>query len=95
MTALDCINESKRLMKGYKGELFVLDLSFIGWYLLVGAANRVSGKFGLVLLGVSILGYIVQCWLLPFKGLSVALFYRKRAELDAADKAAYGTDFDF
>ena len=31
-----CINESKRLMNGHKGELFVLDLSFIGWY-IVGA----------------------------------------------------------
>lgn len=31
-----CINESKRLMNGHKGELFVLKLSFIGWY-IVGA----------------------------------------------------------
>lgn len=31
-----CINESKRITKGHKGELFVLDLSFIGW-LIVGA----------------------------------------------------------
>lgn len=31
-----CINESKRLMQGRKGELFMLDLSFIGWF-IVGA----------------------------------------------------------
>ena len=31
-----CINESKRLMQGHKGELFVLYLSFIGWF-FVGA----------------------------------------------------------
>lgn len=31
-----CINESKRMMRGHKGELFKLDLSFIGWY-IVGA----------------------------------------------------------
>ena len=31
-----CINESQRLMKGHKGEYFVLGLSFIGWY-IVGA----------------------------------------------------------
>ena len=31
-----CINESQRLMRGHKGELFVLELSFIGWY-IVGA----------------------------------------------------------
>lgn len=31
---LDCLRESKRLMTGHKWELFVLDLSFLGWYLL-------------------------------------------------------------
>ena len=31
-----CISESQRLTKGHKGELFVLDLSFIGW-LIVGS----------------------------------------------------------
>lgn len=31
-----CIEESKRMMQGHKGELFVLDLSFIGWF-FVGA----------------------------------------------------------
>ena len=33
-SALQCIRESKRMMQGRKGELFVLDLSFLGWYLL-------------------------------------------------------------
>lgn len=33
-SALDCIRESKRIMQGHKAELFVLDLSFIGWILL-------------------------------------------------------------
>ncbi len=40
---LQCISESKRLMNGYKSELFVLDLSFLGWYIL-GALT-----FGIVL----------------------------------------------
>ncbi len=31
-----CINESKAMMYGHKWELFVLDLSFIGW-MIVGA----------------------------------------------------------
>ena len=31
-----CINESMRIMNGHKMELFILDLSFIGWY-IVGA----------------------------------------------------------
>lgn len=32
--ALACINESKAITNGHKMELFVLGLSFIGWYLL-------------------------------------------------------------
>ena len=31
---LDCLRESKELMRGRKGELFLLDLSFLVWYLL-------------------------------------------------------------
>ncbi len=30
----ECINASMRMMHGYKGRLFLLDLSFIGWFLL-------------------------------------------------------------
>lgn len=32
--ALECINESKKMTNGYKMDLFVLGLSFIGWALL-------------------------------------------------------------
>ena len=31
---MDCIRESKAMTMGHKGELFVLDLSFLGWALL-------------------------------------------------------------
>jgi len=31
---MQCIRESKRLMRGYKFDLFMLDLSFLGWYFL-------------------------------------------------------------
>lgn len=34
MSALECITASKNMMNGHKWELFVLDLSFIGWGLL-------------------------------------------------------------
>lgn len=30
----ECIEESMRITNGHKGELFVLDLSFIGWYIV-------------------------------------------------------------
>lgn len=32
----ECINESKAMMKGHKADLFIQDLSFIGW-MIVGA----------------------------------------------------------
>lgn len=32
--ALQCIRESKEMTRGHKGELFVLDLSFLGWIIL-------------------------------------------------------------
>jgi len=35
-TARQCLNESKRIMKGNVGKLFVLELSFIPWFLLCG-----------------------------------------------------------
>lgn len=34
MSPIECIKESKRLTKGYKGQLFVCSLSFIGWMIL-------------------------------------------------------------
>lgn len=34
MTWNECLNKSKEVTKGHKWELFVFDLSFIGWYLL-------------------------------------------------------------
>lgn len=34
MPASECLKESERLMKGHKWEMFVFDLSFIGWYFL-------------------------------------------------------------
>lgn len=34
ISSLDCITESKNLMKGHKWRLFVLEMSFIGWGIL-------------------------------------------------------------
>ena len=69
MSVMDCIRESKRLMRGYKGELFVLDLSFIGWAILSG---------------IPYVGYIARAWLAPFYRTSEALFYKQRMSIEAA-----------
>ncbi len=38
LSATDAIYESERMMDGYKMELFLLDLSFIGWMILAGCS---------------------------------------------------------
>ena len=69
---LQCIRESKELMKGHKWELFVLDLSFIGWSLLAS---------------IPYVGYIIQIWTVPYISLSYAMYYEKLSggDIYAAD----------
>ena len=59
-SALQCIRESKEMMFGRKAELFVLDLSFVGWALLSG---------------LTFIGWFVQIWTTPYMGLTYALYY--------------------
>lgn len=37
------ITQSRRMMKGYKWKRFLLDLSFIGWYILIGITLGIAG----------------------------------------------------
>ncbi|TGY43825.1 DUF975 family protein [Clostridium sartagoforme] len=39
----DCMLESQKMMSGHKAEYFVLQLSFIGWYLLAGITLGIAG----------------------------------------------------
>lgn len=41
--ALECIKESKEMTNGHKMDLFVLSLSFIGWFLLVAITFGIAG----------------------------------------------------
>ena len=56
----DCLRESKDMMDGHKWEMFVLDLSFLGWLLL-----------GMV----PILGWLLYIWILPYMQTTSILFY--------------------
>ena len=62
LSPMDCIRESKRMMTGHKAELFVLDLSFIGWYLLSA---------------IPVVGYFVRIWTVPYIGMTKALYYEQ------------------
>lgn len=61
MSVMDCIRESKRLMSGHKWELFVFDLSFFGWALLIGFVDGFGASLGITLLGVSVSGLCRLC----------------------------------
>lgn len=45
MTASEAIKRSKQMMDGHKGELFVLDLTFIGWNILASACMNLGYLF--------------------------------------------------
>lgn len=60
--AMQCIRESKAMMYGHKGELFMLDLSFLGWYILIYLT------FGIV--GIWKLGYIKLTYAIFYNALA-------------------------
>ncbi|MDR0915930.1 MAG: DUF975 family protein [Oscillospiraceae bacterium] len=62
--ALECIRESKEVMRDHKMDWFVLQLSFIGWLLLAGIIVYFAR-------GLSVLSIM----LIPYVGLANASFY--------------------
>ena len=64
---LKCIRESKRLMRGRKGELFVLDLSFIGWTFLTA---------------IRYVGNIFAIYVIPYKQMTYVNYYIAVKNLD-------------
>ena len=62
MSAMDCLRESKRLTNGYKGQLFLLDLSFILWFLLTM---------------IPVVGYIAQVYVTPYMESARVLYYEQ------------------
>jgi len=67
--ALQCIRESKLLMAGNKLDLFLLDLSFLGWHLLSIAVSVPMALFA----GFSF--PLVSLWLSPYMGVARAAYY--------------------
>ena len=81
MTVLDCIRESKEMMRGKKWELFVLDLSFLGWSLLAM---------------MPVIGWASQVWSIPYMEMTYALYYETLCGKDVFEGASgYSTDRDF
>lgn len=77
-SALECIRESKRLMNGHRFDLFVLDISFIGWLIL----DRFVEAYAIFRL--------FSIWLSPYMGVTRACFYLRLLE-DATTAGAPGS----
>ena len=62
LSAMDCLRESKRMTDGYKGQLFMLDLSFILWLLLTA---------------IPVIGYAAQVYVTPYRETAKVLYYEQ------------------
>ena len=71
MGVMDCIRKSKELMRDNKLDLFLLQLSFIGWSLLETFVTFIMSYT--VQLPFTI--PIVTFWLTPYMGMSMACYY--------------------
>lgn len=76
LTASEAIQLSCRQTQGMKGDLFVLDLSFLGWLLLPGILSGVLGLMGLY--PVAILAQAaISIWLTPYTTLCDVAYYEE------------------
>lgn len=99
LSARDCLRESARLMRGFKGRAFLLDLSFLGWILLaallLGIAAAVGSTAGLIGTLLGFLSGLAGFYLLVRTVLGMAVsrvvFYR---ELLSEQSAPGGTSGD-
>jgi len=65
--ALQCIRESKRMMDGNKLDLFLVDLSFLGWIVLDWIV--------VLLLPLPFALPLISIWLTPYFSLTCAAYY--------------------
>lgn len=77
-----CINESKWMMRGNKGSLFWLELSFIGWILLTNIAVMILQGFLFPIFGGGVIMVILDwifslaiCWVIAYIFATEAAFY--------------------
>ncbi len=68
-----CFEQSKRIMHGNKKQLFLLDLSFIGWYLL-----------GILALGIGVL-FVMPYHQLARSNFFLELYYSQKTDEQGAE----------
>lgn len=57
MSPSDAIKESMRIMEGHKADLFVLILSFFGWFLLTGITCGIAGIYVFPYFNATMVGF--------------------------------------
>jgi uncharacterized membrane protein len=65
LSALACIRQSKAMMRGHKPGFFLLNLSFIGWWLLTG------------LVQAYLFLPLPDIWVAPYSELTMAFYYTR------------------
>ncbi|MDR1705984.1 MAG: DUF975 family protein [Clostridiales bacterium] len=57
MTSSEALNESKRMMRGHCGELFILQLSFLPWALLTAVTAGIAGIYVIPYMSATMANY--------------------------------------
>ena len=57
LTAKEALNKSKEMMNGHKWDLFVLNLSFFWWYLLVGITFGIAAIYVVPYMNATIVNF--------------------------------------
>lgn len=82
-TATQCINESKRLMRGNKGKLFYLELTFFGWYFLASVLSTAVDFIeadGLVSIAFAFIASLPLVVVDLYRNVSTVVFYELLTE---------------
>lgn len=71
MTCWQCVSMSRRLMQGHKWEMFVLELSFLGWQLLAAV--------------IPLAGLFLMAWVIAYLQVTLAGYYEAVAGVGQAE----------
>ena len=76
-SVMQCIRESKEMTRGYKRQLFVLDLSFIGWLIMAFVPAVLYAVSPLIALAGCIL---IDAFVTPYLNISRSMYYNRLSD---------------
>lgn len=92
LSSKECVNKSEALMKGHRGNYILLQLSFIGWAILLAFGFSLGTSFLVTLFGYFgfLLGYALMIvgmsFLMPYMQVAVVCFYERVLNDKKAEK---------